>query len=602
MWVHQRMTSLLIFSSSWVRRVFVVSLTLVLVLWWYTIGRYSHVPRGGARPAAVDRRDPALSHTCLQPELSAFDGELARGDAMFAAARMGDEDKTLAFAGNGWVGLEASVNRLFASSGGGDGIGEEMVDTGFAPLVSVHLDKEKPAEGHGWQAAILNLRRGYLSLLRCLQEDDGRGVTVRLDVAVTRGSPSLVVQELKARNWGNQAVWVKLAGGSAAAADAVTPGRFGVAASGFVGYGTRTRSWVVGSWGGDVNRVPTVWVAVGSEERLWVPGLAVWVGNAGEDETALRARVNREGEKGREWGQKAMEKHRSDWVDTLTTGIEISQPDPFTPTPTGLMANLTLYYLLSAMPMGPENQQSGGQWRTLHSPERCFSGHATLHAPGLWVSDVHSVAEIRRLASLWKLTLDKRGCRSLVETGPQGVVQAVTLSFIALHFTEQHLAIEAEPAALHCSFTLRGIRYGHATLRLAVSPGSGPDPEIRLWLQKQDLKSDSTSSRLYACPAGCPSPPVVLDASPEGLAFPALVTRPLTALLYISSNAKHLVDVAATLHVRSVLGHAEHMAGERPAFPPSLAIGLASLLILFHLWLLKLVYNEYCGLSNRHRT
>uniref|UniRef100_A0A8C4X072 Si:dkeyp-104h9.5 n=1 Tax=Eptatretus burgeri TaxID=7764 RepID=A0A8C4X072_EPTBU len=560
MWVHQRMKSLPIFSSTWVRRVFVVSLTLVVVLWWYTVGRYSHVPRGGARPAAIDRQDPILWHPCMQPEISAFEGDLARGDAVFAAARTGDKDKTLAFVGSGLVGLEASVNRLFASSGGGDGIAEEMIDTGFAPLVSVQLDKEKPAEGQGWQAAILNLRKGYLSLLQCLQQG---------------------------------AVWVKLAGGSAAASDAVTPGRFGVAASGSVGRGTKSRSWVVGGWGSDVDRVPTVWVAVGSVETLWVPGLAVWVGKVGEDETALRARVKREGEKGREWGPLTL---------LSLQGIEISQPDPFTPTPTGLMANLTLYYLLSAMPMGPGNQQSGGQWRTLNSPERCFSGHATLHAPGLWVSHMHSVAEVRRLAGLWKLTLEKRGCRSLVETGPQGVVQAVTLSFIALHFTEQHLAIEAEPAALHCSFTLRGIRYGRATLRLAVSSGSGPDPEIRLWLRKQDLESDSTSSRLYACPAGCPPPPVVLDTSPGGLAFPALVTHPLTALLYISPDAKHLVDVAATLHVRSVLGHAEHMAGERPAFPPTLAIGLASLLILFHLWLLKLVYNEYCGLSNRHRT
>lgn len=85
--------------------------------------------------------------------------------------------------------------------------------------------------------------------------------------------------------------------------------------------------------------------------------------------------------------------------------------------------------------------------------------------------------------------------------------------------------------------------------------------------------------------------------------FPVKMTSPITAILYISSDKKHIDELKHTLHVQEVdiappqdvnsiaiHKHGHHMAGFAALFWTI----FISLIIIFHLFLIKLVYRELC--------
>lgn len=89
--------------------------------------------------------------------------------------------------------------------------------------------------------------------------------------------------------------------------------------------------------------------------------------------------------------------------------------------------------------------------------------------------------------------------------------------------------------------------------------------------------------------------PVELTSEARGHTFPVMVTQPITPLLYISTDLIHLQDLRHTLHLKAILAHEEHMAKQYPGLPFLFWFSVASLITLFHLFLFKLIYNEYCG-------
>ncbi|CAF90764.1 unnamed protein product, partial [Tetraodon nigroviridis] len=202
----------------------------------------------------------------------------------------------------------------------------------------------------------------------------------------------------------------------------------------------------------------------------------------------------------------------------------------------------------------------------------------------------HSTAQILQLFTLWTLTLQKRGCKALVAAGAHGRLQAVVLSFGGLQFTENHLQFQADPDVLHNSYALRGIRYNRDLISLAVLLDQDGKPFLHLWVKPQEQPV-----KLYACEAGCLNEPVELTSEVKGHTFPVMVTQPITPLLYISTDLQHLQDLRHTLHLKAILAHEEHMANRYPGLPFLFWFSVASLITLFHLFLFKLIYNEYCG-------
>lgn len=268
-----------------------------------------------------------------------------------------------------------------------------------------------------------------------------------------------------------------------------------------------------------------------------------------------------------------------------------------THTPSGLTVNLTLYYMLSCSPApllspGLSPREREQLELTLSYADHCFSGHATMHAQNLWPGQLASVPHILQLSDLWRLTLHKRGCTGLVKAGAPGILQGMVLSFGGLQFTENHLQFQADPDVLHNSYALRGIRYKGGHVNLAVLADAEGKPYLHVSVVPE---AAGATGQIYACEAGCLEEPVELSAAPQGHRFPVMVTQPITPLLYISTDLTHLQELRHTLHLKAILAHAEHMARQDPGLPFLFWFSVASLITLFHLFLFKLIYNEYCG-------
>ncbi|XP_045154972.1 uncharacterized protein KIAA2013 homolog isoform X2 [Echinops telfairi] len=264
-------------------------------------------------------------------------------------------------------------------------------------------------------------------------------------------------------------------------------------------------------------------------------------------------------------------------------------------TPSSLTVNLTLYYMLSCAPaplLSPSlsHREREQLESTLNYEDHCFSGHATMHAENLWPGQLASVPQILQLSDLWRLTLQKRGCKGLVRVGAPGIMQGMVLSFGGLQFTENHLQFQADPDVLHNSYALHGIRYKSDHINLAVLADAEGKPCLHV-----SVESRGQPVQIYACEAGCLEEPVELTSAPQGHTFPVMVTQPITPLLYISTDLMHLQDLRHTLHLKAILAHDEHMAQQDPGLPFLFWFSVASLITLFHLFLFKLIYNEYCG-------
>lgn len=289
-----------------------------------------------------------------------------------------------------------------------------------------------------------------------------------------------------------------------------------------------------------------------------------------------------------------LQDHQRLWAQLFSPGVEMKKITD-AHTPSGLTVNLTLYYMLSCSPaplLSPSlsHKEREQMESTLSYEDHCFSGHATMHAENLWPGWLASVQQILQLSDLWKLTLQKRGCKGLVKVGAPGILQGMVLSFGGLQFTENHLQFQADPDVLHNSYALHGIRYKNDHINLAVLA----DPEGKPYLHVS-VEPHGQPGKIYACEAGCLQEPVELTSAPQGHTFSVMVTQPITPLLYISTDLTHLQDLRHTLHLKAILAHDEHMAQQDPGLPFLFWFSVASLITLFHLFLFKLIYNEYCG-------
>ncbi|CAG2213829.1 unnamed protein product [Mytilus edulis] len=216
--------------------------------------------------------------------------------------------------------------------------------------------------------------------------------------------------------------------------------------------------------------------------------------------------------------------------------------------------NTTIYYVLSNIQaplheLSTTVEEKSKIQKTLHYPDRCYGGHTLLfYSETLW-SEIKDEEDIADVTSTWMITLEKKGCNIIVRAGAEGVLQAILLS-------------------------LGGLR---------------------------------NDRPYYACDAGCIDAPIAL--SKEVVQFPVKRTEPLTSILYITADKQHMEELKHTIHVKEIKEapahehhvialhkHGHHFGGLPTIFWASLAF----LIIIFHLFLFKLIYNEYCQGQDRY--
>lgn len=232
--------------------------------------------------------------------------------------------------------------------------------------------------------------------------------------------------------------------------------------------------------------------------------------------------------------------------------------------------------------------------------EGCYGDYHTLEAKNLW-GHLRTVEDINQITAYWLLTLEKHGCHNMLKAGAHGVVQAMVLSFGGLRFSNQHLEFNIHPKYLHREYLFRRISYGNLT-----------HVNISVILQ-EDLKTaiqvslDRSDKNYYACDAGCHN---IMQLGPQKKTFSVKLTQPLTSILYITYDKQHMEDLRHAIHVHEIVEapahehhvialhkHGHHLGG----LPTFFWIAVSTLIVIFHLFLFKLIYNEYCANSSQDK-
>ncbi|XP_055515225.1 uncharacterized protein KIAA2013 homolog [Leucoraja erinacea] len=597
MWLQQRLKGLpMLLSSSWARRM-LACLGILLIFYWYLSSE------GGFRlfPGAADPR--TVTDGCLQVETQRWKSAIDHGNALMSHIDGGSLGQLSgpAVVGNGHLVVDAFSNQLWVASSPASGLAAVHL-TDYIPLVSLTPLGIRSAS----RAALIHFQEGVVSLLQCIQVGSSHTthecVTLREDVIVHRSRPHLILQRIHISNPTDRVTVFEvnkspvIGNKFSSSLEKQNNQEFFLLAGRALTEERETILVVVAT-----EKVATrLQVAAKSEFTEHVVSVVYTLvlkdlTDVEESFSKLRKAAKAEMSELLKLGAEELyQEHRKVWGDLINSGVEMKKiMDAHTPS--SVIVNKTLFYVLSTSPAPLLDPQNGAEERekleaSLNYADHCFTGHATMHAENLWPARIADVAHLLQLSNLWRLTLQKRGCKTLVGAGAHGMMQGMVMSFGGLQFTENHLQFQADPSVLHNSYLLRGIHYNKDLINLAVLLDGDEKPFLHVSVKPQEKQV-----KLYGCEAGCMNDPVELTAELKGHTFPVMVTRPITPLLYISTDLTHLQALRHTLHLKAILAHEDHMAEQYPGLPFLFWFSVASLITLFHLFLFKLIYNEYCG-------
>ncbi|XP_055540844.1 uncharacterized protein KIAA2013 homolog [Wyeomyia smithii] len=239
--------------------------------------------------------------------------------------------------------------------------------------------------------------------------------------------------------------------------------------------------------------------------------------------------------------------------------------------------------------------------KALTYAEGCYDSYHTLQAENLW-KKMSSLEEMNNVVASWMLTLEKQGCHNLLKAGASGVIQAMVLSFGGFRFSNQHLELNIHPKFLHRDYDFRRLNYGNMT-HVNVSIAVQDDNKAVLF-----VALDRSDRSYYACDAGCLDMPIQLG--PTRTLFPVKLTEPLTSILYITSDKAHMEDLRHAIHVKEVVeapAHEHHVIALHKhghslgGLPTLFWVSICVIIIVFHVFLCKLIVKEYCEPPDKMR-
>lgn len=139
--------------------------------------------------------------------------------------------------------------------------------------------------------------------------------------------------------------------------------------------------------------------------------------------------------------------------------------------------------------------------------QRCYEGFSTLHAVKLWKLPKNE-SDVSNLSSIWALTLNRFGCKTLLDMGAEGVSQAMILSLGGFKFTNHHLELNLNPRQIHRDYYFRKINYANLSM-ISVNVEVGEDNHAVIFVTLNELIDPK--QKFFACDAGCIDPPVELQ-------------------------------------------------------------------------------------------
>ncbi|CAL8084500.1 unnamed protein product [Orchesella dallaii] len=589
-----------------IRKLFTFTILIFFLLWIFGFRFYSQ----------VHVESPGELNTCLERNLYKLQGEKENLDSnILHVPPLDDEMAYMPYVGNGYIGTSVSDESVLKIKPRPGRVLNAVIP--FRPMVSVTLADESSRK----EATVSQFRKGTVQKFSCIERTQKDVVEAVSMYYAHRTYPSVFEQDVTIRNTGSENVIVQF---DQLGYNGDPPFKMEVKKFELPGgkgdYQAVVASGVIETERGSIavaiasKKVPN---AVEVKGNKFVSFRFVSVINysyltSKKEFENVRAVLT---DKSEQELQKVMsldvrtfyELHEKAWNELWTTGFYISTSRAVNAL-NGDKINATMYNVLSQVraPLFEVNvplAQISEAHSVLSYAEGCYGGHHTLQAPNLW-SSLESETNIFTVSNLWLITLEKLGCHRLLRGGASGVIQAMVLSFGAFKFSNHHLEFNTEPKDLHRDYLFRRIGYGNAThVNISVSVGEDNKAVLSAALDRSDRD-------YFACDAGCLDAPVEL--APTKKQFPVKLTDPVTSILYITSDRKHVEELRLSIHVKEVFeapAHETHVISMHKhgsgygAMSTMFWVGLSLLIILFHLFLFHLVYTEYFSPSpDKYRT
>ncbi|ESO97303.1 hypothetical protein LOTGIDRAFT_159325 [Lottia gigantea] len=503
MWLKSKLTSSInaFGSLSRSRKVIVAVLLLLILVYYLGASLFGH---GGTT------KRPNLSNGCLDEKVQTFFKQSLNYDAFINHNPLEEDEKPYpAYTGNGHLaaafgtenGLFIRLNRALA------------LPVNFYPVVNMNID----------QSFVLDIKSGIVHKFQSFKQS-WHCVQVESSLYAHRSRPSVLVQDISISN---------------PTGDPVTVDFDQIGASGWTGAQTKTLQLRNGNEGVYNYRLSTGIVLVPDHPDL-VVGAAIATrvitdttlvikpnskhkqhivtvvhytkgmtkAEAESNIPELTKKVKKDMEEVMNINEKLLlREHVKVWEQLWKTGFSISDSKAQKAINGGKI-NTTIYYVLCNVPaplheITTTKQQRNEILKVLYYPDTCYAGHSTLQAETLWM-DVVDEDHIARVVTTWMITLEKQGCSGIVQSGAEGVLQAMVLSFGALEFKNQHLELKRHPKELHRDIFFHRINYGNNT-HVNISVIVGEDNKANLY-----VSLDRNDKPYYACDAGCVDAPIQL--------------------------------------------------------------------------------------------
>lgn len=172
----------------------------------------------------------------------------------------------------------------------------------------------------------------------------------------------------------------------------------------------------------------------------------------------------------------------------------------------------------------------------------------------------------------------------------------MVLSFGGFRFSNQHLEFDIHPKFLHRDMHFRRLNYGNLT-HINVTVSVNEDNKAVLFVS---VDREDKFSTYYACDGGCLAPEQISQSQKQ---FAVKLTDPLTSILYITADKQHIEDLRHALHVKEVVeapAHQSHLIALHKhghslgGLPTLFWFSICAIIIIFHVFLCKLIVKEYC--------
>ncbi|CAF3570941.1 unnamed protein product [Rotaria sordida] len=546
---------------------------------------------------------------CIQNRLEQFSRDQTEMNAIFNHEPIQyGEIVSLPFTGNGYLGLSLSSQSQIQLL---TDIRSPFISSGYSPIVRISSNTWEDSS-----ATMMQMKEGLVRRIQCFKISKERSAHVTHLLYTHRKRPSLIVQEIDITNPSEHTLDLDLKQKNQISTNdlkqlnqqdiqfdttkdifIMITNQLSIRQHNFIIYVILTHKIISNSH-----------IKSGSQEKQIIFTVVKFSSILSENSLLNKTYIEQLQEQLQQQAKNDMldalsissirllQEHINTWSLIWQSGFSISRS--LAPsTMNGDIINRTVYYILcsTSAPLYELNidETKRNEFnQSLFQVDQCYESHSTLMGEKLWIAPGDDLA-VSQLTNLWRSTLSRKGCFTLMRSGANGVLQSILLSIGGIRFRNHHLEMYLDPKELHRDMFFRSINFGkqyHINISITV----GHDNRAVI-----DVSIDNENAQAYACDAGCLDSPTKLSIQP--VRFSVKMTSPPTAILYITEDFEYMTQLKDTLHVKEVEiapPHAHdvlalHRHGHKlGGLPIIFWIALAFLIIIFHLFLLKIILNE----------